>query len=150
LQHFLNDAHDSAKTAKRSANLVPMDAIQNEDFQIENTDNWSAENRFDAGWAVTVSQRALDHLREECVRAGREKVFTVLSPFLAIDIDDWNYQKAAEVLGVPGSSTRTLVNRLRERYRSLLRAEVAETVCEPAAIEDELRYLHRLLVGGIA
>jgi RNA polymerase sigma-70 factor (ECF subfamily) len=33
------------------------------------------------------------------------------------------------------------VHRLRERYRALLREEVAQTVEKPDEIDDELRYL---------
>jgi len=36
---------------------------------------------------------------------------------------------------------KSLVHRLRERYRALLREEVAETVSEANEIDDELRYL---------
>jgi RNA polymerase sigma-70 factor (ECF subfamily) len=31
--------------------------------------------------------------------------------------------------------------RLRERYRELLRAEVAETLADPAAVDEEMRCL---------
>jgi hypothetical protein len=33
------------------------------------------------------------------------------------------------------------VHRLRERYRELLRAEIAHTVAAPAEIDDEIRHL---------
>jgi RNA polymerase sigma-70 factor (ECF subfamily) len=33
------------------------------------------------------------------------------------------------------------VHRLRQRYGELIRAEVAQTVANPADIEDELRHL---------
>jgi hypothetical protein len=36
------------------------------------------------------------------------------------------------------------VSRLRERYRKILRAEIAETVETPEEIEDEIRYLFKL------
>ena len=34
-----------------------------------------------------------------------------------------------------------MVYRLRKRYRSLLRAEIADIVADPADIDAELRYL---------
>ena len=38
-------------------------------------------------------------------------------------------------------AVKVAVHRLRERYRVLLRAEIAETVAGPEEIEDELRAL---------
>jgi hypothetical protein len=37
---------------------------------------------------------------------------------------------------------------MRQRYRSLLRDEVSQTVEDPADVDDEIRYLCRLLVTG--
>jgi RNA polymerase sigma-70 factor (ECF subfamily) len=38
-------------------------------------------------------------------------------------------------------AVKVAVHRLRERYRTLLRAEIAETVATEAEIDDELRAL---------
>ena len=40
---------------------------------------------------------------------------------------------------------RQEVHHFRRRLRKLLRAEIAHTVRDPAEIEDELRYLIKLL-----
>jgi RNA polymerase sigma-70 factor (ECF subfamily) len=37
------------------------------------------------------------------------------------------------------------VHRLRQRYGELVREEIAHTVADPAAVQDELRYLIRLI-----
>jgi hypothetical protein len=39
------------------------------------------------------------------------------------------------------------VHRLRERYREVLRAEVAETVASPGEVDDELSQVLRVLSG---
>jgi transposase-like protein len=49
-------------------------------------------------------------------------------------------------LGVPVATLRTWLSRLRQRYRELLRAEVASTVSDPADVNGELHYLHRILM----
>jgi hypothetical protein len=38
-------------------------------------------------------------------------------------------------------AVKVAVHRLRQRYRELLRAEIAETVSDPSDINDEMRYL---------
>jgi hypothetical protein len=34
---------------------------------------------------------------------------------------------------------------MRQRHRELIRAQIAQTVAEPAEIEDEMRYLRSVL-----
>lgn len=36
---------------------------------------------------------------------------------------------------------------MRQRYRELLRAAVAQTVADPAEIDDEIRFLFQVLSG---
>jgi RNA polymerase sigma-70 factor (ECF subfamily) len=40
-----------------------------------------------------------------------------------------------------------VVHRLRQCYRDLLRAEIAETASGPEEVEEELRHPFRVLVG---
>jgi RNA polymerase sigma-70 factor (ECF subfamily) len=42
---------------------------------------------------------------------------------------------------------RVAVHRVRQRYRALLRAEIGNTVSRPEEVEEELRYLFRVLAG---
>jgi RNA polymerase sigma-70 factor (ECF subfamily) len=44
-------------------------------------------------------------------------------------------------------AVKVAVHRLRQRYRELLRAEIADTVASPAEVEEELRALFRALAG---
>jgi RNA polymerase sigma-70 factor (ECF subfamily) len=55
---------------------------------------------------------------------------------------------AAEVaarLGVTETALYSAIHRLRRRYGEVLRREVAHTVARPEEIEEELRYLVRVL-----
>jgi RNA polymerase sigma-70 factor (ECF subfamily) len=52
-----------------------------------------------------------------------------------------SYAKFARILRIQEAAVKNLVHRLRERYRTLLREEVAETVGGQNEIDDELRYL---------
>ena len=42
---------------------------------------------------------------------------------------------------MPENTVKTQVRRLRQRYRELLRDEVAQTVANPAEIDEEMRHL---------
>jgi RNA polymerase sigma-70 factor (ECF subfamily) len=57
------------------------------------------------------------------------------------------YADLAERLKLGEGALRVAVHRLRQRYRELLRAEIAHTVAGPGEVEEELRYLFRVLAG---
>ena len=51
--------------------------------------------------------------------------------------------------GVPTyAAVKAAVHRLRQRYRVLLRETIAETVGSEAEVEEELRYLLKIVAGG--
>jgi RNA polymerase sigma-70 factor (ECF subfamily) len=114
----------------------------------EALDSWPAEQVFDAGWAATVVERTLRRIREECESKGRFRVFEVLSPYLSAERDDVSYRNLAAKLRVPEVTVKKLLYRMRHRYRFLLRDEVAQTVADPAEVDDELRYLCKALTAG--
>ena len=45
-------------------------------------------------------------------------------------------------------AVKTAVHRLRKRYRSLLEAEIANTVSSPDEVKQELAYLLTVVSGG--
>jgi RNA polymerase sigma-70 factor (ECF subfamily) len=53
----------------------------------------------------------------------------------------------AKKLGVSEGAVKAAVHRLRQRYRQLLRDEIAHTVAGPAEVEEELRHLIAVLGG---
>ena len=42
-------------------------------------------------------------------------------------------------------AVKVAVHRLRERYRALIRSEIAQTVADPTEVDDELRQLFAAL-----
>jgi hypothetical protein len=50
-------------------------------------------------------------------------------------------------LGLSLGAIKTAIHRMRNRYRALLREEVAHTVATAAEVEDELRCLRAALTG---
>jgi RNA polymerase sigma factor (sigma-70 family) len=148
LENFLDDAFDKRHAQKRGGDVqfVSWDDLMAEapsHFSIPEYDseNWSPERIFDVRWAATVVERALRRLGDECEKRGRRRVFDVLSSCLAAEREDVSYAKFSKMLGQPEAAVKRLVHRLRERYRALLREEVAQTVETPDEIDDELRYL---------
>ncbi len=54
---------------------------------------------------------------------------------------DVRYRQVADELGMTEGSVKVAVHRMRRRFGELLRAEVAQTVHDPNAVEEEVRYL---------
>ena len=74
--------------------------------------------------------------------------FDRLKPLLLGEAERGQISMAAEQMGLSEGALRVAVHRLRKRYREALWAEIAETVSEPAQIEEEIRYLLDVLASG--
>ena len=148
LKNFLNDAADKIHARKRGGHVsfISWDEWLTEvpsqfSMSTERLNSLPAERLFDVRWAATVVERALRRLREECERKGRWQVFDVLSVYLTAERDDVSSASLTTKLGVSQSAVKKLLYHMRQRYRWLLRDEVAQTVEHSADIEDELRHL---------
>jgi DNA-directed RNA polymerase specialized sigma24 family protein len=155
LQNFLNDAADKTDARKRGGDVsfVSWDAWMAEapsrlSISTQRLNSMPAERLFDVQWAATVVERALGRLREECARKDRLRIFDVLGPYLTAERDDVSCSSLVATLGVPQDRVKKLLYRMRQRYRWLLRDEVANTVENPADVEDELRHLCGALAAG--
>ena len=155
LQNFLIDAHDKRSAQKRGGQMrfVSWDdwvaeAPSQLSMPVQAVESWPAERLFDARWAATVVEQALNSLREECEARGRGRVFDVLQGTLTSEGEGISFSRVAAELGVSEGLARRLLSTLRQRYRSLLRREVARTVASEDELEDEIRYLCAMLASA--
>ena len=93
----------------------------------------------------TILEAALRRLAEEMLLNGKPGGFEALKPFLTANAVPGDYAAVAVRLEVAEASVPVLVHRLRQRYRELVRAEVAQTVTSPAELEEEMRHLFAVL-----
>jgi RNA polymerase sigma factor (sigma-70 family) len=155
LNDFLADARDKRRAKKRGGEVqfVSWDDWMAEapsqlSISQRTLENLSPEGLFDLRWAVTVVERALRRLAEECESHGRRRVFDALSGSLSAERSDVSYVDLAKRLGAPEATVKRLLHEMRERYRTLLREEVADTVEKSDSIDDEVRYLCAALAAG--
>jgi DNA-directed RNA polymerase specialized sigma24 family protein len=111
---------------------------------------------FDQRWALTVVDRALQRLEAQYVKEGRGELFARLRSTLsgeanvdadgAVGADAEAPQKSPRAIRV---ARHRLMTELETKFRRCLRAEIAETladtVSDPAAIDDEMRELFNVL-----
>jgi RNA polymerase sigma factor (sigma-70 family) len=155
LNDFLHDARDKQRAKKRGGG---MQFVSWDDWMAEapsqlsisehSLKSWTAERIFDLRWAATVVERALRRLAEECESHGRRRVFDVLSNALGAERADVSYVDLGKRLGAPEATVKRLLHEMRERYRALLREEVADTVEKPDSVDEEVRYLCAALAAG--
>jgi RNA polymerase sigma-70 factor (ECF subfamily) len=111
-------------------------------------DSLPPELLFDLRWAATVVEQTLRRLREECESKGRLRLFEVLSGYLTGERADASYNDLSTTLGIPEAAVKKQLYNLRQRYRWLLRDEVAHTVENPADVDDEIRHLCAALAAA--
>ena len=150
LKHFLANEWDKARAQKRGGGRIPIPiniGTAETSCGFEPVDNVTAEKIYERRWALTLLAQVLRRLREEYVQAGREKLFEQLKPTLTEASRTVRYAEMAVRLGTSEGAVKVAVHRLRQRYREVLRAEIADTVASPAEVEDELRNLFAALAG---
>jgi RNA polymerase sigma-70 factor (ECF subfamily) len=155
LQNFLVKAAEKTHARKRGGDL---EFVSWDDWMAEapsqlaisahTLDSFPPERLFDLRWATTVVEQALRRLREECEGKDRLRLFYALSRHLTDERDEVSYAKLSAALGVAESAVKKQLHIMRQRYRSLLRDEVAHTVENPADVQDEIRYLCAALAAA--
>jgi RNA polymerase sigma factor (sigma-70 family) len=148
LQNFLTDAHDRTTALKRGAGrpVIALDALDGEArYALEPADQLSPDKLFERRWATTVLEGAWMRLAAEYAKDGKQVMFRELRRFNSESESAPSYSEAAASLGLPENTVKSLVHRMRRRYRTLLRAEIARTVYDPAEIDEEIRFLLRVL-----
>jgi RNA polymerase sigma-70 factor (ECF subfamily) len=144
LKHFLADAWDAATAAKRGGAHTILsldDDTAEEHCQIESVADVPPDVAFERRWVLTLLEQALAALRAEYVSAGKARQFERMKGFLGNPAEDGEYDRAAAELGMSSGAVAVAVHRLRQRYRDLVRAEIAQTVTGAQEMEEELRHL---------
>ena len=144
LKRFLVNEYERNQTAKRGGGIAPVsiDVAQAEEwFGAEPSTDETPERTFERRWALAVLAAALDRLREEVAAAGKARYFEVLSPFLSREPDAHEYEPAGAALDLAARSVAVAVHRLRQRYRVLLREELAAGSQNSAHVDEEMRNL---------
>ena len=150
-KHFLAHERERARALRRGGGceLVPLDTQAEESgFGHASVDWHTPERAFEERWASVLLRTALDRLREEFTLAKRPALFDHFKAFLVGDLPEGGYAAVASRCGMTEGAAKMTVTRMRDRFRHLVRSEIAQTVATTAEIEDELRYLRTVLSRG--
>ena len=148
MNHFLANEWDKARAQKRGggARPLPLEVETAETRYVrEPADRVTPEQHFERRWALTLLETVTSRLGAEFEQAGKAELFAALSPCLVGDRTAQPYEELAKKLALSEGAVKSAVHRLRQRYRELLRDEIAGTVAAPGDVEDELRHLITVL-----
>lgn len=151
VKHFLAESRRKAAAAKRGGGHMPvsLEASANTDttseWQIVDPAGAAPDTLFDRRWATALVDRAVAALAGESQAAGRGEQFNALKPWLLGNLADRSQADAARDMGMSEGAFKVAIHRLRQRFRDLVKAEIAQTVADPAQVVEELRYLVEVL-----
>ena len=150
LKRFVASEEHRASGVKRyeSGPHLPLEELRESDLaDFERTESFSADRLYERRWALAVLEQVLMRLESEYQAAGNAALFERLKEFLVGERGRPTQAAIATELGMTENAVKQAFHRLRQRYRVLLREEIAHTVAQPGDVEGELRHLVSVLRG---
>jgi RNA polymerase sigma-70 factor (ECF subfamily) len=148
LNHFLANDGVRRRALKRGGGVATLPLAFDDAegrYRYEPVEPATPEMIFERRWALTVIDQVLAELRRESLEAGRADEFDRLKACLLGATPPGGYRAVAEELATTEGAVKVAAHRLRRRFQAALRRHIAETVLDPAEIDDEIRYLIRAL-----
>jgi RNA polymerase sigma factor (sigma-70 family) len=148
LKNYVGKARRRTMTLKRGEGkpLVPLDElIAREQADLEPAHILTADGIYERRWALTLLEQALTRLEQEYRNAGNATLFNKLKPLLTDEPGRPSQASIGRELNMSENAVKQALHRLRQRYRVVLRDEIADTVAVPTDIEDELRHFISIL-----
>jgi len=147
VKHFLSKEREKEGAIKRGGaiQVISIDAnLSEQRYQAQPTTERTADQIFDRQWAMSIIEQSLLRLRESYEQEDKATVYQQLLPLLTPAADNPSYAEIASRLGLTEGAIKMAVQRLRQRYRDLLRQEVASTLNTGDDMTDEI---NRLIVA---
>ena len=144
LKNFLANDWNRARRQKRGGQVVflSIDADVGENlYAAEPVETADPEKLYEKRWAGTLLDLTLNRLREDYAASGRAQLFDELKVYVWGERSDASYSEVAAHLQLSEGAVKVAVHRLRQRFRDLLRAEIANTVADAREVDEELRHL---------
>jgi RNA polymerase sigma-70 factor (ECF subfamily) len=146
--HFLANERDRERTQKRGGGrtILPLErGLAEERFTREPADSSTPERVFNRRWALTLLDQVLDRLHQEYNETGKGPLYEHLKGVLLGDHAALSHAQIAVAIGMTDGAVKKAAQRLRDRYRQLLRDQIAATVDGPDMVDEEIHDLFAAL-----
>jgi RNA polymerase sigma factor (sigma-70 family) len=149
---FLSHHHEQRRALKRGGGhtALPIDARDAEGRYLrEPADVTTPERLFDRTWVLNLLDEVLKQLGREYAESGRGAQFEILQGSISKQAGQVSYADLAARIVTTEGAVQQAVQRLRKRYKAILRERIAATLDAPdeAAINDEIRDLFTALAN---
>jgi RNA polymerase sigma factor (sigma-70 family) len=148
MERFLANEWDKVRALKRGGGQrnipIQLDTAETR-YGVDPADTGTPEQAFEYRWALTLLDEVIGQLEAEYRVRDQAELFTALKPCLVGDRASQPYAELAAALEMEEGTVKVTVHRLRQRYRELLRAEIANTVAAPGEVDAEMRHLFNVL-----
>ena len=144
LKNFLANERERANAQRRGGGktIVPLDSGDAETrYSLEPADQQTPDAAFERRWAFAVLERTMKELRREYSTDEKRKQFDDFQGFLPGGQGNVSRTELATKRGISVGAIDVAIHRLRQRFGTLLRQQVAQTVSSEAEVEEEIRYL---------
>jgi len=148
---FVSKQREKAAAQKRGGGRQPLSLDFSDGearYQREPSHDWTPERVYERRWALLLLDRTLVQLRAEHEASGKATQFDALKVFLTGESGAPSLRRVAEELCTTEGAVKVAVHRLRQRYRELLRSEIAQTVAAQDDVDSELAILLAVLRGA--
>lgn len=151
MKNYLNEDWRRSQSLKRGGLMKGISveiAEFDQRYQLQLSDNCSAEILFERSWVESLLTRVLQLLRRDYEKAGKPEFFELLSEYLVATSTRLPQAEIAKRLGVSVPAVTMSLQRMRKQYVTILRQELAHTVLNPADIDDELLNLKAAMAAN--
>ena len=151
VKHFVAHRREYEQRQKRGGGVRPLSIDESmadsPALDLPEEARRSPDAAFDRQWAVTVLSRAMEALERECAAEGKTAMLDHLRPWLLGEAGHGAQAEGADSLGLSAGAMKVAVHRMRHRFRRMVRAEIACTLNNEAAVEEEMKALFTALGG---
>jgi len=148
LQNFLSNHWRKENAQKRGGGRTPLSldlAAGEQRYIAEPAHELTPEKVYERRWALTLLQQVVETLAAEYAADGKAQLFDNLKAYLGGNLDGLPYAELAATTGMSVGSIKVAVHRLRRRCGDVLREQIAQTVADPAGVDQELKDLFAAL-----
>jgi DNA-directed RNA polymerase specialized sigma24 family protein len=145
VKHFVGHHREAARRLKRGGGAEAVSLDDAEAAELPDARVLAPDAEFDRQWAITVITRSMEALQSECMAEGRGAFFDKVSGILNGHASHGDQTALAATCGMSFDAFRMALSRLKKRLRQCVKAEVAGTLEDAAAVQDEMEALFAAL-----
>lgn len=138
LKHFLADEYDKQQAQKRGGGMLAL-SIHAGDV-AEYAAAGSADAAYNRAWAIAVLDESITRVESEYNGQQKAALFKRLRPRLE-GVEELPYRELAAELDLSETALRKAAQRLRRRYKEIVREVIRDSLAPGENVEVELRDL---------